>query len=254
MIVITGGTGLIGSEIVRELPGFGANVVVGVRNTEKFKDLSDQIDIADKNLIPECYKLDVSIPQSIKEFFQKVEKKYGRIDVLINNAFPKTKDWSACFEDVKAESLFNNLCSHAGGYFLCCQEATRYMKKCNEGVILNVGSIYGTVGPHFPIYEKTPMTTPGAYALIKGGIHSFTKYLSTYLAPYNIRVNCLSPGGLLDESLQYQPFIKNYKKNTPLGRMGEPKDLVGPMVFLISDASRYITGVVLHVDGGWTAW
>ena len=119
------------------------------------------------------------------------------------------------------------------------------MMEQQAGVILNLGSIYGEVGPHFSIYAGTKMTCPGAYPLIKGGVHAFTRYLAAYLGPYGVRVNCLSPGGLKDESHQPQGFIKNYLQQTPLGRMADPEDMIGPLIFLISEASRYVTGQVL---------
>jgi len=254
VIIVTGGSGLIGSEILRQLPMLGAKVIVGVRNTDKFNDQVRSMSFPGDCLEPFCYELDISNHLSVQSFFTKVINDFGKVDVLINNAFPKTKDWSALFEDVKPSSLYKNLCDHAGGYFLCCQETATYMKKQKNGVILNVGSIYGKVGPHFPIYEETSMTSASAYSLIKGGIHTFTKYLATYLAPHNIRVNCISPGGLQDDSYQDPEFINNYKENTPLGRMAEPEDIIGPVIFMISDASKYVTGEILMVDGGWTAW
>jgi len=254
VVVLSGGSGLIGSEAVRQLPLLGAQLVVGVRDTGRFDDLLNSLSMPEGNPVPVCYELDISDSSSVRSFFQQVNDTFNKIDVLINNAFPRTNDWSDKFEDVKPESLYKNLSDHAGGYFLCCQEASQYMKRQNNGVILNIGSIYGGVGPHFPIYENTDMTSSAAYSLIKGGIQTFTKYLSTYLAPNNIRVNCLSPGGVCDRTNQHPEFIKNYEKNTPMGRMAEPDDIIGPMIFLISDASKYVTGTVLMVDGGWTAW
>ncbi|MEE9118712.1 MAG: SDR family oxidoreductase [Calditrichia bacterium] len=254
VVILTGGSGLIGSEAVRQLPMLGAQVVVGVRNTDKFNDQVKSISLPEDCPKPVCYKLDISDSSSVQSFFRETINNFKRVDVLINNAFPRTDDWLTPFEDVKPTSLYKNLCDHAGGYFLCCQEAAHYMKKQKKGVMLNIGSIYGNVGPHFPIYENTGMTLSSAYSLIKGGIHTFTKYLATYLAPHNIRVNCLSPGGILDNTHQDPEFIKNYIKNTPLGRMAKPDDIIGPMIFLISDASKYVTGEVLMVDGGWTAW
>lgn len=127
------------------------------------------------------------------------------------------------------------------------------MKNFNGGVILNLGSIYGHIGPRFSIYEGTEMNSAPVYPLIKGGIHTFTKYLASYLGSYNIRVNCIAPGGVKDESTQNQIFIQNYEKITPLKRMGCPDDIIGPVLFLCSDASSYVTGVILFVDGGWTA-
>lgn len=254
IVVVTGGSGLIGKELTINLSRFGAKIVVGVRDISKFEEQLDSIQLPKNCHIPICYDLDISDETSVIDFFQKTVSNFGKIDILINNAWPRTNDWGARFEEIKSESLYKNLCDHAGGYFLCCQQVANYMKKQKEGVILNMGSIYGTVGPHFPVYENTDMTCPAAYSLIKGGIHTFTKYLATYLAPFNIRVNCLVPGGISDSVRQESDFVENYKKETPLGRMGEPEDLIGPTIFLISDASCYVTGEVLVVDGGWTAW
>lgn len=254
VVVLTGGSGLIGKEVMINLPLFGAKVVVGVRDIIKFEKQIGLLQLPKNCHRPVCYELDISDETSVINFFEKTVNNFGKIDTLINNAWPKTDDWGVQFEKTKTESLYKNLCDHAGGYFLCCQQVTHYMKKQQAGVILNMGSIYGVVGPHFPIYENTDMTCPAAYSLIKGGIHTFTKYLATYLAPYNIRVNCLAPGGISDNVRQEPDFVENYKKETPSGRMGKPEDLIGPTIFLISNASRYITGEVLVVDGGWTAW
>jgi NAD(P)-dependent dehydrogenase (short-subunit alcohol dehydrogenase family) len=229
-------------------------VVVGVRHPDRFETLLGDVDWPDGVRPPAAMRLDISEPDSILSFMDEVVARHGRIDVLVNNAFPRTDDWGLRFEQVPSESLYRNLCDHAGGYFLCSQSAARLMMQQRAGVILNMGSIYGEVGPRFPIYDGTHMTCAGAYPLIKGGIRTLTKYLATYLGPYGIRVNCLSPGGIRDEGHQAPRFIRQYEQSTPLGRMGSPDDVVGPLVFLISDASRYVTGAVLMVDGGWTAW
>lgn len=253
VVLITGGSGLIGRAVLEALPQLGAQVAAGARDLEK---LNRQIaQLPDGTGPRPCgIRLDISSKDSIQQFFAEAHQRFGKIDVLINNAWPKTDDWLSLFEDVRQESLYRNLCDNAGGYFLCCQEAARYMKQQKSGVILNVGSIYGAVGPHFDIYEGTDMTSPAVYSLIKGGIHNFTRYLATYLAPYNIRVNCMSPGGVQDDSHQHPEFHKRYVAQTPLKRMAVPQDMVGPMVFLVSEASSYVTGSVVMVDGGWTAW
>ena len=254
VVVLTGGSGLIGMSVVRHLPLYGARLVLGVRHVGRFEAKLRELDFPPGTCAPVALPLDLADQGSIKAFFRRVHQEFQRLDVLINSAFPRTEDWQVKFEDVEAESLYKNLCHHAGGYFLCCQEAARVMKAQQAGVILNLGSIYGEVGPHFSIYAGTEMTCPWAYSLIKGGIHTFTRYLAAYLAPSGVRVNCLSPGGIKDESHQRRTFIHNYLQQTPLGRMGEPEDMIGPMIFLISDASRYVTGQVLFADGGWTCW
>jgi NAD(P)-dependent dehydrogenase (short-subunit alcohol dehydrogenase family) len=254
VVALTGGSGLIGMSVVRSLPLYGARLVVGVRDVGRFEAQLRGVDFPSETFPPLCLPLDLADKDSIKAFFRQVQEEFQRLDILINSAFPRTEDWLTKFEDVEAESLYKNLCDHAGGYFLCCQEAAKVMKAQQAGVILNLGSIYGEVGPHFPIYAGTEMTCPGAYPLIKGGIHTFTRYLAAYLGPSGIRVNCLSPGGIKDESHQPRSFIDNYLQQTPLGRMAEPEDIIGPLIFLISEASRYVTGQVLFADGGWTCW
>ncbi|MFC1815078.1 SDR family oxidoreductase, partial [Thermodesulfobacteriota bacterium] len=153
---------------------------------------------------------------------------------------------------VPYKSIKENLINHLGGYFLCTQKMAIMMKKQRAGSIINFSSIYGVVGPNFSIYENTKMTAPPVYPLIKGGIISMTKYFATYFSKDNIRVNCISPGGIFDG--QDERFVKKYIKLTPLGRMGEPEDIIGASLFLASEASSYITGQNLVIDGGWTTW
>ena len=138
------------------------------------------------------------------------------------------------------------------GYFVCCQKVLKLMKIKKRGVIVNVASIYGILGPNFNLYDGTDMTVAAAYSMIKGGIVNLSRYLSTYYGPYNIRINAVCPGGIFDN--QPKKFVKKYNSLTPLGRMADPKDIAGPIVFLCSDAASYITGQVLNIDGGWSAW
>jgi len=125
------------------------------------------------------------------------------------------------------------------------------MKNQQFGSIVNISSIYGTVGPDFTIYEGTNMTMPAAYSAIKGGIVNFTRYLASYYGPYGIRVNCVSPGGILDQ--QDELFVKQYEKKVPMRRMGLPEDIAPSISFLLSDETKYITGQNLIIDGGWTS-
>lgn len=254
VVVLTGGSGLIGAEATRHIPGYGAQLVVGVRDVRRFEQSLGDYDFPAEALAPRCFELDIADAASIAAFFVAVLAAFGRIDVLINNAWPRTPDWLAPLEAIEPASFYKNLCDHAGGFFFCSREAAARMQAQRSGVILNMGSIYGEVGPHFPIYEGTGMTCPAAYPFIKGGIQTFTRYLAAYLGPHQVRVNCLSPGGVADPHKQHSDFAPRYAAQTMLGRMAEPLDIVGPMLFLISDAARYVTGATLFVDGGWTAW
>ncbi len=243
--VVTGGAGLIGKEIVKGLAASGATVYVADNDTVKMKKLFSSRSI-------KFVYLDITSEDSISEAFATVKKQSKRIDILVNSAYPRTKDWGKKFEDVPFESWNANLDSQLGGYFLCCREAARYMKRQGGGSIINIGSTYGVVAPNFSIYEGTQMTMPAAYSAIKGGLITFTKYLATYYGKDKVRANVVSPGGIFDH--QPKSFVEKYSRKTPLGRMGKPSDVVGAVVFLASDAASYVTGDNLMVDGGWTAW
>ncbi len=254
VIALTGGSGLIGAAWAQALPAYGAQVVVGVRNKNAAREKLAGLDLPEGAAKPDIRTLDVGDSSSVDSFFRSIETDYSRLDGLVNNAWPRTKDWITPFLEYSPDSLMKNLCDHAGGFFLCCQAAARVMIPRERGVIVNLGSIYGQDGPRFPIYQDTDMTCPGPYPLIKGGVHTFTRYLATLLAEHNIRVNALAPGGVADPARQHDDFRARYEANTPLGRMATPDDLVGPLVFLLSDASAYVTGQILFADGGWTAW
>lgn len=243
--VVTGGVGLIGKAISIGFAQADAKVFVADINEiagNKF---------VKKNSRLKWIKLDIINSKSIKQCINKIIEIEGKIDVWVNCAYPRTSDWSEKFENIKYESWKKNIDMHLNGYFQCCQLIAEQMKKQKGGNIINISSIYGVVAPDFSIYD-TSSTMPAAYSVIKGGINSFTKYLATYYGKFGVRVNAICPGGIYDKQLKI--FVKKYSEKTPLGRMGTPKDIAGPAIFLASDASSYITGHILMVDGGWTAW
>ena len=244
--VVTGGAGLIGKPVCIGLAEAGAKTYIGDINEKKGKNLSKE------NSNINWIYLDITDIKSVKNCIIKVIKNEKKIDVWINAAYPRTKDWTNKFEDVKQESWKKNVDMHLNGYFLCCQQIIEHMKKNKNGCIINFGSIYGIIGPDFSIYKNTNWTMPAAYSAIKGGIVNFTRYLATLYAKHGIRVNAICPGGIYDK--QPESFVKNYSKKTPMGRMGKPEEIAGPVLFLASDAASYITGHVLMVDGGWTTW
>jgi NAD(P)-dependent dehydrogenase (short-subunit alcohol dehydrogenase family) len=246
IVVVTGGAGLIGKAICLGLAEAGAKTYIADINKKEGIKLEKQSDKL------EWIYLDITDEESVKNGIKTIVETDCKIDVWINSAYPRTADWSDKFEDIKFESWKKNIDMHLNGYFLCCQKIAMQMKKQKSGSIINFSSIYGIVGPNFSIYEETSSTMPAAYSAIKGGIISFTKYLATYFAEYGIRANVICPGGILDN--QNKNFIKNYEEKTPMKRMGKPEDIVGSVVFLASDASSYMTGVTIIVDGGWTTW
>jgi NAD(P)-dependent dehydrogenase (short-subunit alcohol dehydrogenase family) len=244
VVIVVGGAGLIGKEIVKGLSDFGAKVYIVDTN----KKAAEKIKAKGVKFI----YLDITSEDSIRKALSEVYNETKEIDVLINCAYPRTRDWGLKLEDVTFDSWKDNVNSHLGGYFLCSKVAADLMKKKGKGVIINFASIYGVVAPDFSIYQGTKMTMPVAYSAIKGGIIAFTKYLATYYAKYNIRANVISPGGVFNG--QDSVFLKKYAIKTPLNRMADSKDIVGAAIFLSSGASSYITGQNIIVDGGWSAW
>lgn len=238
VIVVTGGAGLLGRHISMTAAEKGAIVIKA--------DISGENDW-NSGVI----KLDITDEQSVKNSIAAILEKYGRIDGWVNNAYPRTKDWGSKLEDLPFESWQRNIDMHLNGYFLCSKHALQTMRVQKTGALVNMSSIYGMVGPDFSVYEGTQMTMPVAYAAIKGGLVNLTRYLSAYYGPDNIRVNCVSPGGIFDH--QPESFVKRYEAKVPLRRMGTPDDIAPAVCFLLSDESKYITGHNLVVDGGWTA-
>lgn len=252
IVVIAGGAGLIGREISRGFIEQGANVIIASRNEKKGEEFTKKLNriYKDRALF---HKLDISSEISVDKLIKNVSSRFSRIDVFINCAWPKTSDWIQNIEEACFDSIKENLIIHLGGYFISCKKMALFMKKQGFGSIINFSSIYGVVGPNFSIYKGTKMTTPPAYPLIKGGIIAMTKYFATYFAKDNIRINCISPGGVYDN--HDERFVKKYEQLTPLGRMAKSDEIVGSTLFLASEkASSYVTGHCLMVDGGWTTW
>jgi NAD(P)-dependent dehydrogenase (short-subunit alcohol dehydrogenase family) len=188
---------------------------------------------------------------SVKRALDLIIDKFGRIDGWVNNAYPRTSDWGDKFEEISVESWQKNVDFQMNSVFICAQKVLEIMKQQGRGSLVNIASIYGVVGPDFSVYEGTGMTMPAAYSAIKGGVVNFTRYLASYYAPFGVRVNCVSPGGVFND--QNDIFVKQYENKVPMGRMGKPKEVAGPVSFLLSDESSYITGHNMLVDGGWAA-
>ena len=245
--LVTGGAGLYGSTISTALGEAGANVVIASRNLNKCEKVAKEL--RSKNLDVIAMSLDLSVKDSIAALKDKIINTYGKIDILFNNAVARK---GGSMKTMTAEEWEETMKINSTGLFLCSKIFIEEMIKGKSGSVTNISSIYGVVGPNFGIYGNTDMTSPADYSFAKGGMIAFTKYLATYYAKYNIRVNCISPGGLFTN--QPREFVNNYIKRTPLARMANKNDLKGAAVFLASDASAYITGHNLVVDGGWTIW
>ncbi len=244
--LVTGGAGLYGVCISRALGEAGAKVVIASRNIKNCQIEAGKLKAQGMDIKAE--HLDLSSEQSIVDLGDKIISEEGKIDILVNNAVIRPLKGF----DSSADNWDVSMKVNAAGLYLCSKIFISQMVKQNRGNIINISSIYGMVGPDFSIYEGTDMENPPDYAFHKAGMINFTRYLATRFARYNIRVNCISPGGLYTG--QAESFVNNYIKRTPLGRMANEDDIKGAIVFLASDASAYVTGENLVVDGGWTAW
>lgn len=238
IIIVTGGSGLIGREIVKDI-AFKGGIALNA-------DINVETDLAEGRL-----HVDISDEQSISQAVDTVYGQWGRIDGLVNCAYPRTKDWGAFFEDIQLESWKKNVDFQLNSYFVFCQKVLKIMAQQGYGSIVNIASIYGIVGNDFTLYEEYGGTSPAAYSAIKGGIINFTRYLASYYGRKGIRVNCVSPGGIFDH--QHPSFVSRYEDKVPMGRMGNPDDIAPAVSFMLSDEAKYITGQNLAVDGGWTA-
>lgn len=240
VIVVTGGSGLIGRALLQDITQQGAIAV--------------NADVQDNAAAQgSFFACDITNDASIENMFQSVLQQYGRIDGLVNNAYPRTQDWAKVdFETADFSSWRTNVDWQLNSYAFCCYRALALMKQQQiKGSIVNIASIYGVVGNDFSIYEGSTAPNAPAYAAIKGGIINLTRFLAAYYGGAGIRVNCVSPGGIFDN--QAPSFVQNYEKKVPLKRMGTPDDIAAPVSFLLSNEAKYITGHNLMVDGGWTA-
>ncbi len=255
--IVTGAMGLIGRKHCEALADAGANVVVADLHEVAAQDYADNLD--DNHL---GVGLNVTDKASVEQARDQIMAKYGRIDILVNNAAindmfenpAMAKDLSA-FENYPVEAFRASLDVNVTGVFLCAQVFGTVMANAGSGSIINVASTYGLVGPDQTIYRNAAgeqtFFKSAAYPATKGAVVNFTRFLAAYWGNKGVRVNTLTPGGV--ENSQDAFFVQNYTAKTLLGRMASADDYQGALVFLASDASAYMTGGNLVVDGGWTA-
>lgn len=264
IVVVTGGLGQIGSEMVKALHERGARVAILSRSASVASARESLGDLAVSERVS-LHAADITDKSSINRALDELEVKWGVPDALINNAGLDTQpsappEVSGPFEDFP-EAIFREVVEvNLVGTFLMIQAVGARMRKADRpGSIVNVGSIYGMVSPVQDIYayrkERTgvPFIKPVAYSAAKSGIYNLTRYCATYWGRAGIRVNTLTPSGV-ERDTQDATFKANYTARIPIGRMARADDFNGAIVFLISAASTYMTGSNLIVDGGWTAW
>jgi NAD(P)-dependent dehydrogenase (short-subunit alcohol dehydrogenase family) len=264
--LITGGAGLLGRRYCEALLEAGAQVVIGDLDGERARALSVELD-AEHSL---GLDLDVSDETSVQRTVEQAVARFGRLDILVNNAALTVRggserlqpaDYFAPFEAYKRSVWDQAIATNLTGMLLCAQAAGRQMLRQQPagGVMVNISSTYGIVAPDQRLYEgvKSPyaeatFNTPVSYAVTKTAVLGLTRYLATYWAKQGIRVNALTPHGVYDN--HDEAFVRNFTYRSPLGRMARNDEYRGALLFLVSDASSYMTGANLIVDGGWSAW
>ena len=230
--VVVGG-GLIGSELARALVAHGAAVAVADVDVAKGTALAAELGAT-------FFECDTTSEQSVTMLAAAVQKQFGRIDGVVNATYPKTKS-----------DFAQQVGVHTGAQFFVAEQFGELMAKQGHGSIVLLGSIYGSEAPRFELYAGSAVKAPpAAYATAKGGLIALTRYLAKQYRPHGVRVNLLSPGGVEDG--QDKVFQKNYSVHALNNRMAEPGDLSPALVYLFADASRYMTGQNIVIDGGWT--
>lgn len=250
IVVITGGGGLLGHSFAKKIVSFGGTAVLADINFNLAQKCVEKIQATCPNGEAYAVEMDITSTNSIQSSLSDVSSRFGKIDVLVNNAYPRNKNYGRKFEDVEYSDFCENINLHLGGYFLASQQFAKYFSKMEYGHIITISSIYGLVPPRFDIYENTQMTMPVEYAVIKSALLHLNKYLTNLYKKSGIRFNCISPGGIFDD--QPSEFINNYNKYAGQIGMLEPDNISNVLLFLISDLASAINGENITVDDGWS--
>ena len=245
--LVTGGAGpLFGSSISEALVEAGATLITASRSLERNQQFAAKLHGEGFNA--HGMQVDICDLDSISRLHEDIIKRLDRLDILINGSVvPIAKS----FETETPEDWLHSARGDMAGLFALCKAFIPHMIRQGKGSIINIASIYGVVANDPGLYQGTTMVQPPHYTFVKAGVINFTRFIANYYGKQGVRANCISPGGYFNN--QPQPFVENYCQRVPLGRMLHNEDLKGAVVFLASDASEYVTGANLMVDGGWTA-
>jgi NAD(P)-dependent dehydrogenase (short-subunit alcohol dehydrogenase family) len=248
--LVTGGRGLYGAPICEGLSEAGAHVIVASRDGDQCEAFAAELRNAGGSA--EGRALDLGNDASIKTLVDCIEEQHGRVDILVNNAV--TREHYGAPEAEDRETILKSFDINMAGTVMLTQKIIAGMKKRGSGSVINISSIQGVMGPHFPYYEPG-QSSPLGYTVEKWGMIGFTKWLAAWYGQYSIRVNCISPGGYSPDLEQTRPvFYAAYAEHTPLKKWPNRDDIKGPVIFLAAEASRYVTGANLLMDGGFTIW
>lgn len=246
IVVVTGGAGLLGKTFCQEIANNGGVAVVAEYDIAIAQKLCTSLQ--NDNIVPA--QINITDKDSIIALINNISQKYGKIDALVNSAYPRNKNYGKHFFEVTYDDFCENIGMNLGGYFLTSQFFAKYFYEQGYGNIINLASIYGVIAPRFEIYDNTPMTMPVEYAAIKSGLIHLSKYMAKYFKGKNIRVNTISLGGIEDK--QPEAFLKAYKEFCLNKGMLNAKDIAGTVLYLLSDLSEFVNGQNIVVDDGFT--
>ncbi len=250
VVVVAGGAGLLGKTFVREIALQGGRPIVADTRIDAAEGVARQINNELKTDRVAFIELDITSKASLQKAIIDLKSQFGKIDALVNNAYPRNKNYGRKFEEVEYSDFCENLSLHLGGYFLASQQFAMHFKEQGYGHIITIASIYGVSAPRFEIYANTKMTVPVEYAAIKSALIHLNSYMLKYFQGCGVRFNCLSPGGISDH--QPKSFMQKYATYSQTKGMLDPVDIAGTLTFLLSDKSFYINGQNIIVDDGWT--
>jgi NAD(P)-dependent dehydrogenase (short-subunit alcohol dehydrogenase family) len=245
VVAITGGAGLIGTAFSKAIIKNGGKVIVGDISSDRGLDLQDKLGVDNALFV----KVNTSDINSIDKFLETGNDHFGKIDSAIHCSYPRSEQWGTKFEELKTAGLKDDLFNQLGGAILFSQRLISFYRKQGYGNLIHMSSIQGVAAPKFEHYEGTKMTSPIEYSAIKSGIISITRYLAKYYKGKGIRVNCVSPGGILDN--QPEVFLEKYNSTCSSKGMMDVSDLNGTIIYLLSDMSKYINGQNIIIDDGW---
>lgn len=248
VVVISGGAGLLGRRFSLAVAQAGGLAVVADRDLDAAQAVVGTIQ-ADGGQA-EAAPSDITDGDALDGLIADLHERHGRIDAVVNSAYPRNANYGRKLEEVTYADFCANTGLHLGGYFLVAQRFALYFRDQGGGAIVNLASIYGTLAPRFDIYAGTSMTMPVEYAAIKSAVIQLTRYFAQYFKADGVRVNALSPGGILDR--QPQAFLDRYDAHCGGKGMLEAEDVAGALLFLLSDDARYVTGQNLIVDDGFS--
>ena len=248
VVVVTGGAGLLGASLCTGIALEGGIPVVADVDIERAEQLAGEIRAS--GLTAHAVALDITEGTQIDQVILEAQNRFGRVDAVVNNAYPRGRNFGRPVEEVEYKDFCESLSLHLGGYFLVSQRFAIAFRSQGHGNIVNISSIFGLFAPRFELYEGLSMTSAVEYAAIKAGIVNLTRYFAQYYRRDGVRCNAIAPGGIRDG--QSEIFMSRYDAMCGNKGLLDATDVVGTITFLLSDSSRYMTGQVLVVDDGWS--